>query len=308
MADVDRIARDLARPTMGLVRSTDLVEAGMRWETIGRRVQRGIWSRPHRGVVDVTQQTWSWARRVLAATMTCPPGTLASFRTAGGLLGLPGLPRGGRIEVTTPRRGRTRDVPFTVHSTLLRDEGVCADGVPCTTGPRTAVDLARVLDDRSYARVVRELLRRGAVVTDHVEAEDLRRLPGHRRFARAVGREWASARQPVESPLEDDAVAWLLDRGFVGFVTQHPVRVADVRTGLPVDYRLDVAWLGPRVVLPVLGARWHADALARAADAERTTNLEAAAWTVVEVRADDLHGAAADQLATRIRRALRVSA
>lgn len=310
MADVDRIAREVAAPTMGLCRSTALIARGMRWSTIARRVEREIWARPYRGVVDITRQGWTWPRRVMAALLSCPSGTLASFRTAAGLHDLPGLPRGGRIEVTTPRRGRTRDAQFTVHSTLHPDAGVDREGVPCTGPPRTSVDLARCLDDRSYARAVREFLRRGDVRVDHVDDDVLQRLPGHARFARCVEREWAAAQLSTESVLEDDVVDWLLARGFTGFTTQHDVAVDDVRDGAPTghraDYRLDVAWPEHRVVVSVVGSRWHADALARAADAQRRRNLEAAGWTVIEVRADDLHGEAALRLADRIHRALSV--
>lgn len=308
MADVDRIAREVAAPTMGLCRSTALVATGMRWSTIARRVEREIWARPHRGVVDITRQAWTWPRRVLAALLSCPPGTLASFRTAAGLHDLPGLPRGGRIEVTTPRRGRTREAQFTVHSTLHPDAGIDREGVPCTGPPRTSVDLARCLDDRTYARVVREFLRRGEVRVDDVQDEVLQRLPGHARFARFVEREWATAQLPTESLLEDDAVDWLRRHGFTGFVTQHDVEVDDVSHDAPpgarAAYRIDVAWPGQRVAVSVVGSRWHADALSRAADAQRKHNLEAAGWTVIEVRAGDLHGDAAIHLTQRLRRAL----
>lgn len=308
MGDVDRTAREIAADTMGLCRSTALVDTGMRWSTIAGRVEREIWSRPHRGVVDITRQQWTWPRRVMAAILACPPGTLASFRTAAGLYGLPGMPWGGRIEVTTPRRGRTREVPFTVHSTLHPDGGDVREAVPCTGPPRTSVDLARCLDDRSYGRVVREFLRRGDVRPGDVDDEVLQRLPGYARFARFVEREWEAARLPTESLLEDDVLDWLLHRGFSGFVTQHGVEVEDrsddAAPGATAAYRIDIAWPDRRIALSVIGSRWHADVLSQQADAERRRNLEAAGWTVLEVRADDLHGEAAAYLAKRLRRAL----
>lgn len=309
MVDVDRIAREVAGPTMGLCRSRALVDRGMVWSTIARRVERGIWARAHFGVIDTTLQQWTWPRRVMAAVLACPDGTLASHRTAAGLLDLPGMPRGGRIEVTTPRRGRTREVSFVVHSSLHPDSGTERDGVPCTGPLRTSIDLARVLDDRSYARVVRELLRRGALPLQLPTTAPVTRLPGYARFVATVESEWEAAQLDTESPLEDDVVAWLLEREITGFVTQFGVTVPLADSDDPertADYRLDIAWPERKVVVSVLGARWHADHLARQADADRRRNLEAAGWTVIEVRADDLHGVPADQLARRIRRALSV--
>ena len=312
MADADRIARKVSGSTMGLCRTRDLVEAGASWNAIARRVEREVWARPHHGIVDTTLQAWTWPRRVLAAVLSCPVGTVASFRTAGGLYDLPGVERGGRIEVTTPRSGRTRDVQFTVHSTMYPDSGTSRGGVPCTRPVRTAVDLARCLGDRPYARIVRELLRRGAIGAGDVHDQTLARLPGHARFAATVETEWDLARLPTESPLEDDVVDWLVRRGLRGFVTQHAVRVPDVAGSndgeepQTVAYRLDIAWPERRVAVSVVGARWHADALAREADRIRRENLAAAGWTVVEVRADDLHGAAALSLERRIARAVSV--
>lgn len=296
--DIDVTARKVARTTMGLARSSELVDAGIGSSTIARRVTRGVWKRPQRGVVDVTGQAWTWSRRVLAAVLTCPPGSLASHRTAAGLHDLPGMRRAGRIEVTTPRSGRTRDVAFTVHSTLHPDQGTDLDGIPVTRGARTAFDLATCLDDRRFARVTRELLRRGDLLPADVHDPILRHLPGRRRLEACIDREWDNALHRTESVLEDDVVAWLLEHGFDGFVTQHEVTVDEE------DYRLDIAWREAMVVVEVLGARWHADALAREADAERRRQLEEAGWTVIPVRADDLHGAASARLAHRLRTAL----
>lgn len=291
---------------MGLCRSRALVDEGIRWSTITRRIERGVWGRPHFGVVDTTLQAWTWPRRVVAAVLSCPEGTLASHRTAAGFFDLPGISRGGQIEVTTPRRGRTREALFVVHSSLHPDAGVVREGVPCTGPLRTAIDLARTLDDRAYARVVRELLRRGDLPAELPTMPRIVRLPGYARFAAAFDAEWEAARLRTESPLEDDVVDWLLSRGFDGFVTQHGVTVPVAASDATADYRLDIAWPDRKVVVSVLGARWHADHLARAADAARRRDLEAAGWVVIEVRADDLNGSDADRLAQRLRRALSV--
>ena len=130
---------------------------------------------------------------------------------------------------------------------------------------------------------MRELLRRGDLLPGHVEDETLRRLPGVGRLRRTIRREWDNALHDTESLLEDDVLAWLTQRGLRNFVT-----------------RLDIAWPTRRVAIEVLGARWHADELATAARRHRRQLLEDAGWTIIDVRADDLHGTAAGTLATRL--------
>ena len=154
---------------------------------------------------------------------------------------------------------------------------------------------------------MRELLRRGDLLPGHVEDETLRRLPGVGRLRRTIRREWDNALHDTESLLEDDVLAWLTRRGLGSFVTQHEVDVPD--PSLPAmasgrlrerRFRLDIAWPARRVAIEVLGARWHADELATAARRHRRQLLEDAGWTIIDVRADDLHGTAAGTLAMRL--------
>ena len=63
---------------------------------------------------------------------------------------------GGRsIEVTTPGRARRSRAGVIVHGGALRpSEATAVEGIPCTTVPRTLLDLAEVADRRHLARAI----------------------------------------------------------------------------------------------------------------------------------------------------------
>lgn len=282
-ARIDLIAREAAGDTRGLARTAVLVAAGIPTSTIARRVRSGAWVRPHFGVVDVTLGPWDWTRRVLAAVLANPEGTVASHTSAAALHRLPGFPLEGRIEVTTPRAGRMSSIPYKVHSSVLSDEPIMVDAVPCASGLRTLTGIATCVGERAMARATREALRRDLVDLDLLMDDALDHIPGIQRVRRVIAVEQSRALLSTESPLEDDVVDRLLRAPDVPpFVTQHVVELDGC------DLRLDVAWPDARVLVEVDGGRWHADHLAARADEERQALLERHGWTVVRCTAADL--------------------
>lgn len=303
MHRIDRLARSLAAPTLGLLRTAELHAAGVPWSSISRRIASGLWERPHHGVADITCQGWDWERRVVAAVLACPSGTLASHRTAAALHDLPGFGRHGRIEVTTPRPGRTRTLPYRVHSTVRPDPGVLLHGVPCTGAARTLVGLGSCVDDRSLARAAREALRRGLLAPGALHDPALDNLPGTVRAREAMVRQLSAALLRQESHLEGDVIDRLVRLDDLPpFTPQHAVEVRGRHL------RIDLAWPELRVAVEVDGSRWHADHLAGLADAERQRLLETEGWTVLRVSAADLADRAAwTRFVQRLRTAIAVS-
>lgn len=303
-ARIDVTARRIAEPTRGLARTRDLCAGGLHGSTVARRVVAGVWERPHPGVIDITCEKWDWARRVLAAVLAKPEGTVASHGTAAALHGLPGFTRSGRIEITTPRAARTSSLPYTVHSSVRPDPGCVIASIPCASSARTLVGLATYVSDRALARAVRDALRRGLVDLTTLHDPALDNLPGTER-ARTVAQLQASAALlEQESPLEGDVIDRLLALADLpAFTTQHTVRTAGRAL------RPDIAWPTQRVVVEVDGGRWHADHLAVSADAERQRLLEDDGWTVLRVSAADLADEASwNRFVARLRAALAAAA
>ena len=95
-----------------------------------------------------------------------------------------------REPVHTRRRGR-----------LIGGELVERDGVPCTNGLQTIVDLAAVLDDLEWEQALESALFKKLLTITELAQLDLRRVPGAARVRRVLALRPPGAR-PTESLLE----------------------------------------------------------------------------------------------------------
>jgi very-short-patch-repair endonuclease len=299
MATVDVRAAEVA--VLGVATDRQLRAVGISARSIRRRIEAGHWVRPSTGVVRL----WQLADRrqdVLAAVLAGPGGTVASHRTAAHLQDVGGLEIPDRPDITVPRGHRyLRPDLATVHTTIrLTPVPDRLGPIPITPLPRTLRDLAgdRTVPRRVLHRTVRDALRGGTVTPDQIRAESEPRGPGRRRLREAVDLEARTVGQRTDSRLERGWADALLDAGVTGFVTQHEVTGTDRRV------RLDIAWPELLIAIEVDGARFHSDALAEAADRERTTWLEQRGWTVVRVTAADLRPDRRRLALEEIRRAL----
>ena len=304
MATVDVRAASVA--VLGIATDARLVGAGVSGRSIRRRIAAGAWDRPAPGVVRLWDVPGT-DQDVLVAIALGPGGTLASHQTAARLHGIGGFDAPPRPHVTVPRGHRyllDHDVAVIHTTTRLVREPVTVGEVPTTPVPRTLRDLAasRDVGRRLLHRSVRDVLRDGLATPEELLVEAEPRGPGRRRLREAVELEVHVAGQRTESRLERVWSDVLLEDGLTGFTTQHDVRDA----GRSV--RLDIAWPALKVAIEVDGARFHADALATAADAERTRWLEARGWTVVRVTAADLRADRRDLALAEIRAALATAA
>lgn len=294
MGRPDATARELGRESMGLVVVRDLVDRGTAHSTIRRKVDRGEWERPHPNVVDVTLQRWTWTRRVLAAVLTAPRGTLASHTSAAALHRFPGYERRGRIELLIPRTARNRDLSVVVHSTALPANACTIDDVPCTDVARTLHGLAGLGHAKGCSRGVRAVLRRGLATPEQLLPSRLRNLPGRRLLERTVEQEASRLAHQVESVLEERWLDRLLDWDLPPFTTQHPVTVEGF------SYRLDVAWGPQRVALEGDGDGFHGDLRSQDADGRRQERLQRDSWGLTRVGEADLRPGRAERVRRRI--------
>lgn len=283
MATVDVRAAPVA--VLGIATDVDLVAADISPRSIRRRVADGTWERPAPGVVRLWQVPGN-LQDILIAIAIGPGGTVASHQTAARLHGIGGFDEPAVPHITVPRGHRylRPDVAVTHTTTRLVREPVDIQHVPVTPVARTLRDLAasRAVSPRLAHRAVRDALRDGLATPEELLEEAEPPGPGRRRLREAVQLEVRVVGQRSESRLERGWADALLEDGLAGFTTQHEVTDAG-RT-----VRLDIAWPELKVAVEVDGARFHADALASAADAERTAWLEARGWTVVRVTAADL--------------------
>jgi hypothetical protein len=155
-----------------LVTRAQARECGLSGRQIRYRVRSGQWTEPRPLVYCTIGKVTEWKTKVLAVVLSIP-GAVASHKTALWLHGVHRLERPEIIEVTAPY-GYHRDLPgVLVHQTrsLTSTDTTMVDGIPTTTGERTVIDMAGVL----------ELAERLAVLDEAVGAKAAERGTLHRR-------------------------------------------------------------------------------------------------------------------------------
>jgi hypothetical protein len=110
----------------------------------------------------------TWRRRLMAAVLVAPPGSLVSHRALAHLLGAGGFDTPPRPEVSIPKGGSLRRAGIVVHESTDLDlaHPQYIDGIPCTGTARLAMDLGAVTSERRYRQTLRELQHQHGVSSD----------------------------------------------------------------------------------------------------------------------------------------------
>lgn len=202
----------------------------------------------------------------MAAVLACGPGAVLSHRSAAALWGMRD-PGSHAIEVTTPRKTRSRGAIQRHFAVLPADEVTIERGIPVTTVPRTLFDLAAI----SSADVVEHALRESEYLRlyDRLSLPDLLdRYP--RRRGSPVVRE--CLRRRAELPA-GRARSWL-EREFLPFLRHHGLPRPQLNVWLQVGgktIQVDCLWPG-RVVVELDGFAAHGTRTAFLADHVRNQN------------------------------------
>lgn len=277
-----RAAVVLARQ-QALITSSQALEVGINRERCRDLVRRGIWQRADRGLYGPAGVPWTWRRRLMAAVLLAPAGSLGSHRCAAALLGVGGI-EDPEPEVTIPRGTSLRRPWVTVHEStdLALADRRCIDGIPVTGPHRLAMDLGSVVSEARFRHTIRELRMEHGVTADGL----LRTYLRHKRSGRNGGgalRSWLDRYYHLdgvpESGLEQRALDAFVDAGLPAPVAQLWLTVAG-----GIRYRVDFAFPTLMVVVEVDGSQ-HEHADIREADAVRDAALEALGWTVIRIRA-----------------------
>jgi predicted transcriptional regulator of viral defense system len=151
---IDRQVAVLAGRQHSVIDCTQLRALGVRRGGVAYRVRRGRLHPMHRGVYAVGHSVVGREGRWMAAVLAVGPGAVLSHRSAAALLGLRDSSRSA-IDVTTPHKAHSRD-GIEVHRTshLPREDVTRIRGIPCTTVPRTLIDLAEFLTHHEIERVL----------------------------------------------------------------------------------------------------------------------------------------------------------
>jgi hypothetical protein len=166
-----------------------------------------------------------------------------------------------------------------------RDVG-SVDGVPCTTVPRTLLDLGAVVDRRVVRTAAQDAVIRGLVsVLDLVCI--LERLGGRGRRGTAALRWTVRSCLPtsgLESGLEAALLGVIRSSGMPEPVVQHELRCSDRR-----GVRLDFAWPDRRIGVEADGRRWHATSTDFERDMARANSISMTGWRLFRFGWNEVH-------------------
>lgn len=277
--------------TRAQARACGMNEAGIR-----RRVRRGTWWTPRRGVLAVVRvpapepgdevaRRLARRRRIAlagAAAALARPGQVVSGDCAAVLYGLPLFVDPDRPQLTagpvsTPG---TRAALLVRPATLTTDEVARWFGVAVTTPERTVVDLARH-GRRSGLIAADAALHERAVTRAAIDAALARAggWPGIRRARHVLGLASPLAESPLESLTRLALCDWRVPAPQLQALIYDPL--------LGCTYRVDMLWPRQRLILEVDGrVKYTADELWR--EKRRQERLERLGYRVLRVMWSDI--------------------
>jgi very-short-patch-repair endonuclease len=272
----------LAEGQHGVVARRQLEAGGVGRRAIEVRLNSGRLHRLHPGVYTVGHKVVSREGRWMAAVLACGPDGVLSHRSAAALWRIR-EPSSQAIEVTTPRRSRSRGSIHRHFAVLPPDEVTTHLGVPVTSVPRTLFDLAAVSSVDAVEHALRESEYRR--LHDRLSLPDLLDRYSDRPGSRAI-RE--CLRRRAELPA-GRARSWL-EREFLPFLRQNGIQRPRLNVWLQVDgawIEVDCLWPGG-VVVELDGFAAHGTRVAFRNDRARDRRLRVAGYGVARLAPEQL--------------------
>lgn len=253
----------------GVVGIAQLLNAGLSYNGVTRRMESGRLHPIHRGVYAVGHRSLAVTGRRWAAVLACGPGAALSHHSAGAAWAI--LRNGGaRLDVLVRLGGRKPPRGVRLHRSRVLAAGdlTTLRGLPITTPARTLLDLAASLTPARLSTAVSRAEQQR--VLDFADLDDLLRRHPHRPGSpslRAVLASYTGARD-TRSELED-LIAELCERERLDPPQGNVVVHGAVR---------DFAWPGRRLVVEGDSYSWHRSPEALDGDRERDVTLALADW------------------------------
>jgi very-short-patch-repair endonuclease len=272
----DRVIAELATRQHGVIGVTQLAQLGLGAHLVDRRVTAGRLHRVHQGVYAVGHRRLTTSGRFMAAVLACGDGAVLSHRSAAVLLQLQeGV--GPSIDVTAVNRRGRSPVGISAHRDgMLRPvDCVIVDGIPCTTVPRTLLDLAGVAPEWEVRKAVSE-----AEVLRVLDFAEARRLIRRNRGRRGVAR----LRLILEEIHPDTRrTRSEMERLFLGMCKRGDLPRPDVNVRLEVAggwLEPDFLWRDAGLIVEADSRRFHDTGSAFQHDRRREQRLQLAGWRV----------------------------
>ncbi|HET8863893.1 MAG TPA: type IV toxin-antitoxin system AbiEi family antitoxin domain-containing protein, partial [Solirubrobacterales bacterium] len=272
----DRDIAQTAARQHGVISFGQLRCLGMGKTTVQWRIEVGMLHRVHRGVYVVGNPQLTLHGRRMAAVLACGPDAVLSHRSAAEMWGLR-EDRRWSLDVTAPnRRGR---VPTMIAAhrdgSLSRVDRTSLHGIPCTTVPRTLLDLASVIPVGELRKAISEaeVLR----ILDHNAVRVLiKRSRGRRGVARL--RMLMDDIHPETRRTRSE-----MERLFLRMCERAGLPQPEVNPRLEIRGRWivpDFLWRDSSLVVEADSRRYHDTDSAFQSDRRREQRLQLAGWRV----------------------------
>lgn len=248
---------------------------------LDRRVAAGVyesWGSRVFGIVGVPS---TWEQRALAGLLAVGPRARLSHRAAAHVLGFDGFGECA-IEVTLPRRMRSRTQLASVHRTYYLHplDGIRVGRFPVTSGARTIIDLCAVgATGNELSAAI------GSATRDGFTSEVfLRKRLG---AMRGPGRHGIRL---LDRVLQGPIAHSHLERVFVRLVRNAGIDAPETQVAIRGErvMRVDCVWEDAKVIVEVMGHRFHVTREDLQRDAQRRNELQEIGYMVIEFTASAL--------------------
>ncbi len=275
--DFDRRLADLADRQYGLVALWQLSD--LDGNLARQRADTGRLHRIQQGVYSVGHSLLPRKGHLLAAVLASGPEAVLSHRSAAYLHGILDDSR-NRVDVIAPnRRGRCPE-GIVAHrdGTLIHVDRIAIDGIPCTSLPRTLLDIAASEPPRTLRYAVNQAEVEGVFDLSGT-VELLKRSKGRRGVARL--------RLAIEDhdPQEQEARREL-EKRLLRLFKRAGFRPPEVNGHLVIggiSMMPDFMWRDARLIVEADSRRVHGTVAAFENDRKRDQRLAAAGWTVIRI-------------------------
>jgi Transcriptional regulator, AbiEi antitoxin/Protein of unknown function (DUF559) len=264
----------------GVVSVGQLLAAGFSRRMINARVAAGRLHRLHRGVYAIGHPGLTAEARWLAAVFACGEGAVLSHASAAALWGIRST-AASLIDVSSPVGTGRRHSGIRVHSTSLHpDDATVRRGVPCTSLPRTVLDLAAVIHPEALDHLVHRA-QSSTGLYDPVEMDELLRRSRGRRGVRRVRAVLGYHEQFGEVEANPG-----LERRFLRLCRRFDLPLPLVNSWIPLPVaagglEVDFCWPDHRLIAETDSRAHHATDRAFHNDRARDRALALAGWRVL---------------------------
>jgi len=273
------MAMAIAAQQYGLIARRQALEAGMTPDGIRHLLAVGHWVRVEPGLYRMSGVKQCWRGRLKGVTLRAGNEAVVSHRSAAAVWGLDGFEPPRIVDVTVPLNRDPRMNNVRVHRRKLARVAV-RDGIPLTPIPETLLDLCAVSRNRGIPlRALDDVRRRRLVRTFELE-RCLAEHSGRGQRGTPLYRELLERRlgkTPPGNAFSADVLDLLIDAGL-------PEPEAEVWVTLDGRrYRIDLAYVRPKIAIECLGKEGHLNERAFEEDPVRNNDFALDGWLQLQV-------------------------